>query len=192
MRALPSKASRCYKVQTDNHYLADKVRLRVDHLPTGPVRVLDCFGGKGKVWTGVAKVSGRKDIYRIPVEIEHDKLDEFGLCMTAMNALTTTNLKAFNVIDLDAYGVPFDEIAFVLQSQFKGVVFVTFIQTVMGMLPHNLLLAVGFTKPMIEAAPTLCSRNGWEYIREYLEQHGVREIWHRSKARKHYFAFRLG
>ena len=58
--------------KTDNSYLADKIYLRVNHLPHGDIRVLDAYAGKGKVWGGVAFLSGKK-IKRLSIEKKEEE-----------------------------------------------------------------------------------------------------------------------
>src|SRR6516164_5028271 len=93
---------------TDNSYLRDKVDLRIEHLPPGPVSVLDCYSGKGLIWAAVKRISGRS-ITVLPIDKRAEKLD-FHLHGDNIHYLSTLNLSRFNVIDLDAYGVPFEQI----------------------------------------------------------------------------------
>jgi hypothetical protein len=175
-------------VQTNNSYLADKVALRANHLPPDPVRVLDCFGGSGLIWTAVQKKTGRR-IAVLPIDI----IDYGGFYLPGDNRsyLDSIDLSRFNVIDLDAYGIPYEQLASVFGRGFQGVVFVTFIQSVMGCINHGLLRDVGFTNAMIEKAPATLYRRGWEHFQNWLALKGVREIWHRSKHGKHYLAFQM-
>jgi hypothetical protein len=175
-------------VQTNNSYIADKVALRAGHLPAGNVRVLDCFGGEGKIWTAVKKLTGRK-ITALPIDIKEYDDAPFHLPGDNRAYLETLDLTKFNVIDLDAYGVPFDQLEQVFNSKYTGVIFVTFIQSIMRILPFGLLQAVGFSEEMIKKCPTLFGKSGWKYFIEYLSLHGVNEIWHRTHARKHYIGF---
>ncbi|MFA5420332.1 MAG: hypothetical protein WC341_17900 [Bacteroidales bacterium] len=177
--------------QTNNSYLADKVALRINHLPDGNLKVLECYGGEGKIWKAVRKITGRK-IITLSIEIENDN-DDLGFYLPGDNRayLETLDLKKFDVIDLDAYGVPFDQMEQVFKSGYHGVVFVTFIQSVMGMMPVGLLHAIGFKEEMIKKCPTLFWKLGWKYFQEYLSLRGVTKIWHRSHARKHYICFEI-
>jgi hypothetical protein len=176
-------------MKTDNHYLADKVKLRCDHLPTENICVLDAFAGTGKVWAAVKQVSGRNDVQRIPCEQDTEKLLEFGWAGDNNDALASMDLSQYNVIDLDAYGVPYSQLCSVFKSEFAGIVFVTCIHSVMGRLPAGLLCEIGFSKDMVDAAPILCSHDPWSKVKSWLSLRGVKTIWHRSKARKHYLCF---
>lgn len=179
--------------KTDNSYLRDKVELRIGNLPPGPVRVIDCFSGKGLIWAAVKKLSGR-DIVTLPIDKRTD-INDFHLHGDNLDFLETMDLSRFNVIDLDSYGIPFDQIEVLVHRKFCGVVFVTAVWSttgrMVGAMPHGLLRAIGFSDEQIQKCPTLFSRRGWEYFLQYLASVGVRSIRHRSHARKHYLAMQL-
>jgi len=175
--------------KTDNDFLRDKVELRADHLPDGDLFVLDCFSGKGIIWDAVKKVTARK-ILILPIDIRND-LTSFHLDGYNQQFLATMDLLKFNVIDLDGYGVPHEQLRILFNRKYVGTVFVTFIQTLYGIMPYRLLNAVGFTDEMIDKSPTLFGRRGWEYFRQWLAANGVKEIHHRSHSRKHYMCFNL-
>ena len=176
-------------VQTNNSYLSDKVALRMNHIPDKErLRVLDCYGGEGKIWTAVKKLTGRK-ITVLPIEIKEYNNASFHLPGDNRSYLQTLDLSKFDVIDLDAYGTPIEQLETLFERNYKGVVFVTFIQSIMGMLPYVLLRAVGFTDEMVKKCPTLFGKSGWKYFCEYLSLRGVKTIWHRYHARKHYIGF---
>ncbi len=175
--------------QTNNSFLADKVALRANHLPDGDsITVLDCYAGSGKVWAAVKKLTGRK-IDVLPIDTR--EYDNIGFYLPGNNLayLQSIDIHKFDVIDLDAYGVPFDQLDIIFKRQFKGTLFVTFIQSVMGGVPTGLLESVGFSAEMVKRCPTLFYKSGWKYFLEYLSKQGVRKIWHRSHYRKHYIGF---
>ncbi len=176
------------RTKIDNSYLPDKVALRISHLPQSP-RVLDCFAGNGIIWRWVQKKTGTQ-IERLPIDVRND-LDELYLPGDNCSFLESLDLAQFNVIDLDAYGIPFKQLKTVFDRGFRGVVFATFIQSAMGMIPIALLEQIGFTRAMVAQCPTVVSRDGWNYFREYLGLRGVTRIYHRSHFRKHYLAFEI-
>lgn len=181
------------KKKTDNAFLMDKVMLRVNHLPEGDIRVLDCFSGKGLIWTAVKQVSGR-NIVTLPIDKRSDK-DDFHLPGDNLDYLETIDLSKYNVVDLDAYGVPFDQIRTLFEKRYKGRVFVTAISQHMSYPPFALLEEIGFTRQQIDKVPTLFARRGWSYLLQYLAKHGIARIHHRSKDTgrmyKHYFTFEM-
>ena len=175
--------------KTDNHYLADKVALRIgmiEHLESP--RVLDVFGGHGVVWAAVERLAGKK-INRVAVDNRLD-LDLPHLHGDNVKVIKGLDLTAFDVVDLDAYGIPAGLIQEVVVSKkFRGVVFVTAIQTMQGQMPKIIAEDLGLPRSISSACPSLVSRRGWEFFKAWLASLGVREITHRSKNRKHYLGF---
>jgi hypothetical protein len=173
-------------IKTDNSFLRDKVQLRINNLPAGEVSVLDCYSGKGLIWAAVQRLTGRK-IRTLPIDRRSDK-EDFHLPGDNLDYLQTLDLTKFNVVDLDAYDIPFEQIDCLVKRNYNGVVFVTAIQSVMGRLPDALLTAVGFTPVMIEKAPTLLGKRGFDYLLQYLASVGIDRIRLRSHHRKQYLA----
>ena len=175
-------------VKTDNSFLADKVGLRVDHLPAkGDITVLDCFAGTGRIWKGV-KTRTRREIKILAMD---KRPIGFHLPGDNIGWLMGMDLSRFNVIDLDAYGVPYDQLKILFERGYKGIVFVTFIQSLWGRMPNQLLIDIGFTEAMIAKAPSLCNGRGWDHLCEWLALQGVKKVYKRSHARKHYFTFTM-
>lgn len=175
--------------KTNNSYLGNKVDLRINYLPAGDLSVLDCYGGAGKIWVAIGRETGRQIRY-LPI----DKLDYgVGLFLPGDNLvyLASLDLSRFNVIDLDAYGVPYQQLRVLFDKRFVGRVFITMNQTIVGELPHDMLTEVGFSRAMLRMSPALCFRNGWQHFLDYLALMGVRQVVHRTKARKHYLTFAL-
>jgi hypothetical protein len=114
--------------------------------------------------------------------------------------LSIIDLSRFNVVDLDAYGIPYDQLKILFDRGYKGCVFVTFIQTGWGAMPWGLLTDLGFSREMIERIPTLFAQRasgiGWGFFKEWLASHGVKTIRLRSGAaghsHRHYLFFKMG
>jgi len=176
------------RTKTVHSYFADKVALRAGHLPVDPVKVLDCYAGRGMVWAAVQKVTERK-ISVLPIDIADYGV--FHLPGDNRAYLDSIDLSRFNVIDLDVYGVPYEQLRSIFNRGFDGTVFVTFVQTIVGVMNRGLLYEVGFTEDMVKKIRTLFFRRGWQYFLDWLAMNGVEQIWHRSKDRKHYLAFQL-
>jgi len=173
---------------TDNSLLDAKVLLRIKHIPIGPCKVLDAFGGHGVVWKEVAAQTGRKDIYRVGI----DKEKRTG-CVHGDNRkwLRGMTLSLFDVIDLDAYGIPFDQVKILFDRKYKGVVFFTFIQSALGAIPSALIRVNGISRDAQRMAPTLFGQIGWQLWVDWLSNNGVKRVFHMSKNRKHYGCFVL-
>lgn len=172
----------------DNHYTRDKVQLRLDHLPDLPtVRVLDVYGGHGVIWSAVKKMTD-KNIERLAIDQRQD-LKAAHLHGDSERILPQLRLSDYDVIDLDAYGVPYLQLQEVFRQNFQGVVFVTFIQKMQGVLQKKMLKELGFSEKMYEKAPTLLAKRGFSLFLQYLAQNGVTKVRHRSANRKHYLVF---
>ena len=172
---------------TDNSLLDAKVSLRCDHLPEGPLTVLDAFGGYGVVWSAVARTT-RREIIRVGIDKEHRPGCVRGDNRKWLKGMTLSN---FSVIDLDAYGIPFDQVEILFRRKYRGVVFFTFIQSVTGALPNKLLRVSGITHKMQNKSRTVCAQLGWVLYLDWLANNGVTKVWHRSVFRKHYGCFVL-
>lgn len=181
-------------MQTDNNkkYFLDKIALRINNLPQDdPVRVLDCYAGHGILWKAVKYKTGR-DIKVLSIEKKTLPNLELYLHGDNLKFLKGMDLAKFDVIDLDSYGCPFDQLDYILSSGVKGrKIFVTFIQSVMGRLPNNLFKKIGITDKMIEKCPTLLCKEGYKKLFSYLESIGIEKINLRQSAsgRYNYFCF---
>lgn len=175
--------------QTDNSYLWDKVMLRAAHLPAGDLRVLDAFHGSGRIWRKISQLTGR-DIDVIGIDKKR-KTGSFCLIGDNRKFMREMNLNQFNVIDLDAYGIPIPQLDMLFERQWAGTCFVTFIQSMQGGLTAKLLTDLGCTRKMIRTCPSLLMRHGFEKFKAWLYIKGVREIAYRSRDRKHYVTFRI-
>ena len=186
-------------IKTDNSYLADKVALRLAHLPDKKtVRVLDCFAGKGVIWQAVRKLAPGRDIRVLPIEVKPQEEDVlFYLPGDNTRFLETLDLGRFDVIDLDAYGVPYDQLRTIFRRGYKGVIFVTLVHTKIGTLPHPLLRELGLTSEMINKCPALVASKNWTWFLQYLALHGIRRFLERvgkgqMGSQYHYMVFSCG
>ena len=182
-------------VQTDNSHFEAKVKLRIDNLPPGGLQVLDLFAGDGQIWGAIRKrCKGRKiQILRID-----QKRDKPGIYLAGDNRkfLPHLDLDRFNIIDLDAYGVPYEQLKILFARQYEKplTVFVTFIQTEYAGLPYKFLSELAYSLKMVRKCPTLFKRDGFGKLKQYLALSGVKYIKYFSDApgRKFYVWFQLG
>lgn len=175
--------------KTDNHYLADKIflRLRYANLSADP-KILDCYGGMNKVWSGVHRLSGNP-VNRISIDKRNDLLD-FHLHGDNEKILPSMDLSSYDVFDLDAYGIPYKQLCLIFENrQHPAIVFVTMIQTMYGQMPKGLLVDIGFSETMFKKSPTLFGKRGWAFFLQWLAFKGVKKVVHRSKKAKHYMVF---
>ncbi len=166
------------KDQTDNSYLEAKISLRIRHLPTKKkLRVLDCFHGTGLIWDIIRRHFPKREILVLGIDIDRNKP---GVYLVGDNKkfLMTMNLSAFDVFDLDAYGVPCDQVEAILSNPTfcQGRFFVTMIQSGFGCLPNKMLHRLGYTAAMIRKCPALFNRDGYDKFLSWLGLHGVKQV----------------
>lgn len=174
------------KQQTNNSYLDVKIFLREKYL-NDKKNVLDCFSGESLIWNSIKKKYPDLNIVSV------DKVGyKSNLRGDNRKYLLSLNLNRFDVIDLDAYGSPFPQLEIIFQKKWHGIIFCTFIQSFQGRLNNSLLLALGFTKAMIDKCPTLFSRFGFCKFKDYLSIRGIESVNYINKQNKYYIMFEIG
>jgi len=179
-------------VQTDNSNLLAKVNLRIAHLPQkSKINVLDAYHGEGIIWKYISE-KVKSDIQITAIE-RKPITDDLVLQGDNRKILPSLYLEKFDIIDLDAYGVPFDQLEYIFNYDRKKMIhhgiFVTFIQSVYGRLPVAMLKKLGYSKKMVEKVPSIFNRNGIEKFKSYLAMRGVDRIFIKSQREKHYLYF---
>lgn len=161
--------------KSDNSHLGEKIKLRIEYSPEGPLRVLDAYGGKGVIWKQVGK--SREIAEYIAIEKQKGK-NPAALCGDNAKILPRLDLSAYNVIDLDAYGVPIDQVEAVLKNKTLKpgtAIFITAIKASIGPLPYAGAKYIGITPKMIDAAQYLFSGLYVDVLRSMLHAHGIKE-----------------
>lgn len=175
-------------MKTDNSYFDEKVQLRIDCTKNKKsVSVLDCFSGTGKLWQSV-KSKTKSKIIITSIEKEPGK-NKMALPGDNLKYLKSIDLTKFDIIDLDAYGIPIAQLNILFERKYKGIVIVTAIQSGMGQLPKKMLYEIGYTKEMVNKIPTLFNRNGIDKLKKYLYLYGIQSINGYFIDRKNYFYF---
>lgn len=174
--------------QTDNSFFEDKIELRFNHLPNKhEINILDAYSGTGKIWETIKLKSDKKiNILKIDKEKKQDKFILFG---NNLKYLPTLDLNKFDIIDLDAYGIPYQQLKIIFKKKYSGIIHVTFIRSIMGRLPNDFLIDLGFTKNMIKKCPSLFGKKGFELFKNWLSINGVKTITYRFFDRKYYLTF---
>jgi hypothetical protein len=177
-------------LKTDNSYFNEKVQLRLDCIKGKKcISVLDCFSGTGRLWQSV-KSKSKVKILITQIEKEPGK-NKMALPGDNLKYLKSIDLSKFDIIDLDAYGIPIAQLNILFDRNYKGIVIVTAIQSMLGSLPKKLLYELGYTKQMIDKIPTLFNRNGIDKLKNYLYLHSIQSIEGYFIDRKNYFYFNL-
>ena len=166
-------------VKTDNDNLSKKLAIRLfamDKLGKSKmemIRVLDCFAGDGLLWHYLKKESGHR--------IEHigiDSLPKQGARYLGDNRryLAQLPIDDYDVIDFDAYGVPYDQMKILAKRNYRGIVVGTFIQCVYGGLPYAMLEEIGYSRRMVRKITKLFFNNGWDKWAAFLRVIGYKDV----------------
>jgi len=175
-------------MKTDNSYYEEKLYLREKVVrKSNAKKVLDAYAGSGTLWN---EIKLNHDIDVVSIEKEKGK-NIYALQGDNLKYLPTLDLNSFDVIDLDAYGVPYEQLEILFDRNYKGYVIVTSIQSNMGRLPNGILWSCGYTNEMIKKIPTLFTQKGFDKIKNYLYLRGVKEIEGYFFGLKNYFYFKL-
>jgi hypothetical protein len=176
--------------KTDNSYFKEKLNLRMESLPDKEsIYILDCFSGTGSLWKEVQK-NTKKTLKVLPIEIEKGK-NKKALSGNNLKYLKILDLNKFDIIDLDSYGIPYEQLDIIFSKNYKGIVHVTAIQSGMGQLPHGLLISIGYTYDMIKKIKSIFNVNGLKKLENYLYLNGIRSITGYFIDRKSYFYFNI-
>jgi hypothetical protein len=174
--------------KTNNSFLKTKIILRLQNLPDKQeIKVLDCFAGDGAIWHNI-KLNTEKKIIRHA--IDEKEYSDFALIGNNIKVLQSIDLSTYDVIDLDAYGVPCEQIEIVMDKAKSGtIVFYTFIQSFNGALPNLLFDRIGITEAMYSKCRSIFNKGGHKYFLDYLGLIGVEHVKYYQIGRKTYGVF---
>ncbi|MBU1206457.1 MAG: hypothetical protein KKH04_05950 [Proteobacteria bacterium] len=139
------------------------------------------------IWAEIEKRTGR-EILILRIDRERGKR---GTYLVGNNLKFDLDYDNFDVVDVDAYGVPFGQLERIFsKSSQPKMVFITFIQSQWGTLPRKMLNALGYTNGMIKKVPTLFYRAGQQKFLRYLASRGVKkcQISYTPDKRKNYLS----
>lgn len=187
------------EVKTDNSFFMDKVRLRLNHLPEKKsLLVLDAYSSDGLIWNKIKEIRPDIDFKVVRLDAGENKKG-FYVRTDNVRFLSLTSLKKYDIIDLDAYGIPYKQLEIVFSQSHtfdkRVEIFVTANLVGMAKLPRDLLGAIGITKRMYAISPILCSKNPREKFMGYLGNRGVKKIFIRESTENNihmYLNFSLG
>jgi len=178
--------------KTDNSYIEEKVEIRNDItklINKKKINVLELYSGGGVLWEKV-KENTNKQINILKVDIKDNKK---GVYLKGDNRkfYPLFNFENYDIIDIDAYGVPYQQLKAIFSKGFNGYVVVTFIQSVMGNLPNEMITSIGYSKEMIKKCKSIFNKNGIEKMKMFLAKNEVKKITGFFLGRKNYFYFKL-
>lgn len=177
---------------TDNSRKLEKIKLRqlaLSMIDKQEINVLELFAGKGVLWNEIESKSS-KTIRRTMIEKEKGK-NLFAINADNLKILPRLDLNQFDIIDVDAYGIPFKQLEIIFRKRYKGIVIVTSISSELGNLPTELLQSYGFTEQMINEARILCSQSYESILFNWLAKKGVKNIEGYFFKKKFYFLFEI-
>ena len=130
---------------TENSHLRTKVRIRTDFIDQQgwkKVHVLDAYAGQGLVWKEVQR--RRPDLEITTVGIEKRKYISPNVIMgDNRKAMKGMDLTVFDLIDLDAFGCPWEQLTICADQAPLVPVVLTHISVDLGPVPKGLLKASG-------------------------------------------------
>jgi hypothetical protein len=175
------------KAKTNNSFLHDKVALRVAFLPDKPeVTVLDCYHGRGSIWNNVRRNTDKR-IAVHGIDIQDYGVESIALIGDNLKIFDSLDLSRYDVVDLDAWGIPAAQFTAVWQRLRPGtIVFYTFIQNMLGLLGSSMLGQLGYTASMVARCPTLFAKNGHEKFIRFLSLHNLSTVIYCRHGRKYY------
>lgn len=174
------------KTNNDADYVKYKVTLRLMSLPKKKeISVLEAFGGEGVLWNEVKKLTDKK--IKI-LSIDKNNYNKVNLQGDNIKFLKGLDLSKYDIIDLDSWGSPINQLRILKEKKYKGIVHCTFIQTMFGKINNEVLYKLGYTKNMVKKCPSLFNKNGFEKMKQYIStEFDVSKITVFSHNNKNYF-----
>jgi hypothetical protein len=180
--------------KTDNSKLEEKLIIRrevIAKVNKPKIKVIELYAGKSVMWSILRdEFKGRVEIELLSIEKEHGK-NPRALQGDNLKFIDGIDLNRFDIVDVDAYGIPSKQLLAIHRQQFKGWVIVTAIQSMFGALPKEVLLANGITKEMMKKVSAVFVSKGLAYIKNFMYSLGSRYIRGFFEERKYYFYTRF-
>lgn len=192
--------------KTDNAHVGIKVAVRQEAIAnlTDGVRVLDCFCGNNVLWKSVcascpvpgAQAQGFPDVY-LGLEKVNGKGSR-NIHGDNLRLIPSLDLSRYNVIDLDAYGIPGAQLIALLQNKTlpdKVVVVYTAITNAVSCGQKKMIQAAGVPYEAYRKCPTLWNKKMLDLWYFVLLKIGVEKVFrvvvNESSYEKHYGYFVL-
>lgn len=172
----------------DNSHFEEKVRLRleaVERINATQVMVLDMFAGKGLLWKEVQKRTDKK-IVTLSIEKERGK-NKRALTGDNVKFLPSLNPGDFDIIDIDAYGIPARQILWAAKG--KALVIVTAIISAYGITPYELCKYYGIEKSIYNEIKISIQKLAFDMIDGIFFDNGYAKKIGYNFGRKQYFYY---
>jgi hypothetical protein len=168
------------RAQTDNTDIDSKIFFREKFVSQRDA-VLNLFSGEDRIWGDISK---RVKISVLNIDKKSYKCVD--LVGDNMKFLPSIDIHKYDIIDLDSYGIPYKQLKNVLDREYKGTIFITYIQSFVGVLPHSMLIDLGYTKQMIKKIPTLFYKNGFKKLKWFLSLYKIQKMCYYNIGSKYY------
>lgn len=168
------------QVLTPNSHLSTKLRVRkaaLERIGKDSVSVLDAFAGQEVVWSAMRRLC--PDIHITTLGIDKAKyLNPAVIMGDNRKVMRGLNLAEFDLIDLDAFGCPWEQLSICAELAPKVPVVATHIIVTLGPTPRPLLEAGGIPKEWTDrkvVPHALFNRWRWEWWENYCAKLGYKE-----------------
>lgn len=154
--------------------------------------ILDAYAANGAIWDEINR-SHPCHVTRIEKNARSK-----GIYLKGDNVrwMASIDLNRYDVIDLDAYGSPINTLDEVFRQGYTGTVVVTWIASISGT-TRRLYQAIGISREILEATPTIVRSLTRDCIYTYLFQKGIKRlniinnIVQNDMFQKFYFSFKM-
>lgn len=161
-----------------NSFLKEKISVRLQAIEgMKEVKVLDCFHAEGELWNNVRRFKRIDNLLGIEKN-KHLKSIDKTIYGNNLNVMREINLDDFNVIDLDAYGSPLEqmEVVFTRCNEPKVVIY-TFCYNGLSGVPK----IMSCCWEIQEHCKTILNPYFDDLFKNYLYKHGIKEYYEIEK-----------
>lgn len=163
-----------------NTHLAEKIELRVsavNEITATGIKVLDAFHAEGDLWKAVAKETD-KSIMITGIEIDKTKKSsEFVIYGDNKKILSAINLSIYDLIDLDAYTSPYEQMKAIHKNPtLRPGTVIVYTKIMNGMLFSKKLIEEIIPKAMIKKIPMYFGKFRDDAFYSFLNKLGVEEV----------------
>ena len=179
------------KTNNDKKIIEAKIQLRLMSLPKNQnqVSILECFAGEGILWNEVKKRTKKQ--LKI-LSIDKNNYQKISLKGDNIRFLKSLDLTKYQIIDLDAWGCPANQLQVLFEKKYKGIVICSFVQPKLRAINKIVQLNSGYTNKMIKEASFLCRKNGLEQMLFFIKtKFKVNKVKIANYKQKYYFYFTI-
>jgi hypothetical protein len=168
------------QVLTPNSHLSTKLRVRkeaLERIGKSEVHVLDAFAGQEIVWGAMRRLCPNINITTLGID-KAKYLKPSIIMGDNRKVMKGLDLTEFDLIDLDAFGCPWEQLAICAEQAPEVPVVATHIIVTLGPTPRQLLEVAGIPKDWTDRKKVphaLFNRWRWEWWENYCAKLGYKE-----------------